>query len=97
MLIKMKKFVALMAVFAVVSCSGSNDDKEDMPTITGKQYVFKNDTLIASVSFDNSNYASLQVFNRRSICFSDWLLINKINFIFLWDFNTFAINWFFSC
>lgn len=61
----------LMAVFAVVSCSGSNDDKEDMPTITGKQYVFKNDTLIASVSFDNSNYASLQVFNRRSICFSD--------------------------
>lgn len=57
----------LMAVFTVVSCS----DKEDMPTITGKQYVFKNDTLIASVSFDGGKHASLQVFNRRSICFSD--------------------------
>lgn len=69
----MKKsiFILLTILFCLAGCSDSSNDIENTPDITGRQYVFKNDTLIACVTFDNNSHATLQVFNHRSICFSD--------------------------
>ena len=59
----------LVTILSMVGCSGSDGDEDT--DITGRQYIFKNDTLVVSIYFDSGTSAGIQVFNRGSICFSN--------------------------
>lgn len=68
----MKKcFLILLSILAIGLSSCSSDDAGDSVSVAGKQYVFRNDTLIVSVSFLDGGQAAMQAFNRGSICFSN--------------------------
>lgn len=59
----------LFTMLSVVGCSGSDSDEKT--DVKGRQYIFRNDTLVVSVYFDYGTSAGMQVFNRGSVCFSN--------------------------